>query len=264
MNASCKSMMFVLGLAFGGLVASAANVTPTEFANARLRGRTDKNVYKTGETITYTLWLQDMADEVTSGDYSVKYKLFDDDGGSETGTRTITSTNDTFTFTTSLTNPGFSRLDAWVVDSSDNNVVASDLYSGMQVVFNGGAGADIDKLGPTVAEPSDFDTYWAGEIARLNEVAITESFCNDLGTVNNGAVRVYAVGVNCAARHTQPASARTNDTTQVTGYLCVPVDTEKKVPIQIQFDGYGVTITMRRPGVEATRSTSWSTRTATS
>ena len=240
MKSASKSISLSAVLVLIGLVASAANVTPTEFANARLRGRTDKNVYKTGETITYTLWLQDMADEVTSGDYSVKYKLFDDDGDSETGTRTITSTNDTFTFTTSLTNPGFSRLDAWVVDSSDNNVVASALYSGMQVVFNGGAGADIDKLGPTVAEPSDFDTYWAGEIARLNEVAITETFCTDLGTVNNGAVRVYAVGVSCAARHTQPASARTNDTTQVTGYLCVPVDTEKKVPIQIQFDGYGV------------------------
>ena len=236
-----QSLMCVASALIAAAAATAANVTPAEFANARLRGRTDKNVYKTGETITYTLWLQDMADEVASGDYSIKYKLFDDEGKSSTGTQAITSTNDTFSFTTSLTNPGFSRLDAWVVDSSDNNVVASDLYSsGMQVIFNGGAGVEIDKLGPTVAEPSDFDTYWAGEIARLNDVAITETFCNDLGTVNNGAVRVYAVGVNCAPRHTQPASARTNDTAQVTGYLCVPVDTATKVPIQIQFDGYGV------------------------
>ena len=236
-----QSLMCVASALIAAATATAANVTPTEFANARLRGRTDKNVYKTGETITYTLWLQDMADEVTSGDYSIKYKLFDDDGKSEEGARRITSTNDTFTFTTSLTNPGFSRLNAWVVDSSDNNVVASALYSsGMQVVFNGGAGADIDKLGVTVAEPNDFDTYWAGEIARLNEVPVEETFCEDTGYTVNPALKIYAVGVRCATRHTRPTSAQINDTTNVTGYLCVPVDAETKVPAQLEFRGYGV------------------------
>ena len=63
-----QSLMCVASALIAAATAPAANVTPTEFANARLRGRTDKNVYKTGETITYTLWLQDMADEVTSGD----------------------------------------------------------------------------------------------------------------------------------------------------------------------------------------------------
>jgi len=135
------------------------------FDNAWIKGTTDKNPlsYKTGEEMVFTLELQSVDGDIPDGEYTLWWKRSDDFGATEEGTVPLTKTP--FVYRTKLENPGFVRLEAYVVDKDGNRVVKK--FTGdtstpegrkamneferkkKNVFFDGGAGVEFNiKEGP--------------------------------------------------------------------------------------------------------------------
>jgi len=210
------------------------------FDKAVLHGETDKARaidYAPGEEMSFTLSLQG-AEAFSVGEYFVKWTRSGDDGKKEEGR--VDATTLPLTVKTKLDQPGFVRLEAFVVDAKgvqykksftgDSNTPegkkALNAFErkDKRVFFDGGAGVAVDTL-RSVPEPEDFDAFWAKRKARLAKVPMTatvkEHPCSTPGA------RVFSFSVPCAG----PRS--------VTGTYTVPSDTSKKYPAVITFHGYG-------------------------
>ena len=78
----------------------------------------------------------------------------------------------------------------------------------------------------SIQEPEDFDEFWKGMKARLDEVPI-KAERKEL-TSKNPKVKLYAVTIDCAGPK------------PVTGYLTIPVDAKpKSFGGIVSFHGYG-------------------------
>ncbi len=213
------------------------------FDNAWIKGTTDKNPlsYKTGEEMVFTLELQGVDGDIPDGEYTLWWKRSDDFGATEEGSMPLAKTP--FVYRTKLENPGFVRLEAYVVDKDGNRVVKK--FTGdtstpegrkamneferkkKNVFFDGGAGAEIESLSlAQEAEPADFDEFWARQFARLDKVPIREERIEIES--RNPKVRVFAVRIDCAGLR------------PVTGYLSIPkaVDEGATFPCKLATHGY--------------------------
>ena len=207
------------------------------FEKAELRGSAGKTFYNVGEPITFRLWLDDVYD-IPEGKYSIKWGMFDDDGKHSEGREPLPLAKP-IVLTDMLGKPGFVRVSAEVVDEGGKAVRTTLKRNHDRIFFEGGAGADVDKIKSVVPVPDDFGEYWMKEKKRLAAVPVEVLEKKPCDT-DRKDVDIFAVKVRCAPRRTKPASARIPDVDYVTGYLVVPKDHSKKYPARVEFQGYGV------------------------
>ncbi len=189
------------------------------------RGTTDKDaaLYQPGEEMKFSVQLLD--DSAPVAGKHLKWKRTGDDGKVESG-EAVSSASEPLKISTSLAQPGFVRIEVSVLD--ENGKVVENVVNGKgaPVMFNGGAGVDIEKL-ESVPEPADFDAFWAKQKARLAEVPLKFTLV-EIPSKNPDFV-LYDVKVDCAGGK------------QVSGYFTKPVNAApKSLRAQLGFQGYGV------------------------
>lgn len=216
------------------LLSAAAFALETPFDKMQLKGRTDKEnpvAYKVGEPIVFTLRTDGLDAVPTNDRYRVRWERTGDDGKVEKGESRLV-VGETCVVTTRLECAGFVRLQAHVVAGGGYWVQRGGPAPGSEgwendksVFFDGGAGADIDKIALEKPEPKDFDAYWAKQKAELKKVPVKADVKEVCSTAEK---KIYAVTVDCAGPR------------PVTGYLMVPADAKAKSCVaRIHFQGYG-------------------------
>ena len=182
-------------------------------------GETDKNPleYVVGEEITFTVTLK--ADGETISAPLFVYEI-EQDGNGLVKRDHVDGTSGTAVIKTTLESPGFVKI-----------YVAATSASGTELKgvspFNGGAGVSVGKITQTVTEPEDFDEFWQGELAKLDEIEPKVTIVKDLSEDYPG-FNVWDVRIDCVGD-------------PVSGYISFPKDAEPaSLPILIGYTGYGV------------------------
>ena len=217
------------------LLSASVFAAATPFDKVQLKGCTDKENpvgYKVGEPIVFTLRTDGLDAVPTNDRYRVRWERTGDDGKVEKGESKL-RVGVTCVVTTRLERAGFVRLQAHVVGGSGGYWIRrggrtpgnEGWDNDNSVFFDGGAGADVDKIALEKPEPKDFDAYWTKQKAELKKVPLKA----DVQEVRSTAeTKVYAVTVDCAGPR------------PVTGYLMVPADAKAKSCVaRIHFQGYG-------------------------
>ena len=213
--------------------------------NAWIKATTDKDPvsYKVGEEMVFTLTPMGLDGDVPEGEYSLSLRRSDDfTYGVE---EKFPFDGKPFVYKTKIDRPGFVRLEAYVVDKAGKRVKKQ--FTGdattpegrkamnkfekakKDVFFDGGAGAEIEKLAPP-EEPKDFDEFWKKQFARLDKVPIKVLEKVEVAQTPPH-IRTYAISISCV-----------DGIRPVTGYLSVPkaVDQGKKFPVRLETHGYGI------------------------
>ena len=184
-------------------------------------GSTEKNAltYGVGEEIRFDIALVEAGKPISCGYFS--WECWGEDGSHDRGI--VSGETGKFTYTTSLSRPGYVKMYVYV---SDENRVKLPGYD----TFEGGACVCFDEIRKIGGEPADYDAWWARVIAEeLDPVAPAELerkefHCGDPGDV------VYDVKIACAG----PAP--------VSGYLRLPRNAKDgTLPIIVSYMGYSVT-----------------------
>ena len=212
-------------VAFVVALAAAFAVQAHPLDRAWIRGTTDKDPvsYRVGEKMVFTLALQDFEGDAIPDGFDLSWKRSGDDGRCEEGKVPLTA--EPFVRETSIDRPGFVRLEAYVTRRSDGRRFT---YQDGYVFFDGGAGAEIDRLVGR-PEPADFDEFWKRQFARLDLVPV-EGERKKLGEDDAG-YGIYAVQVRCAGLR------------PVTGFLTMPPDAgDRKYPCRLETRGYDASI----------------------
>ena len=217
-------------------VRSAPEKITHPFEKAEIVCTTEKDEYEVGEEIAFSLTL-DNAYAYAPGEYSIKWRMFDDDGKKSEGKEPLPLAKP-LVLSTTLKKPGFVRVGASVVGKDGREIRSTLKPGGPRIFFEGGVGAEMDKIKSAVSEPKDFDAYWKKQIARLKDVPVEVLDCKELPS-KNPKVKLYAIAVRAPGRAVQPPTAKAKDVERVTGYLSVPADGHK-VPARVEFKGYGV------------------------
>lgn len=128
-------------------------ISVDEAKNAYFYGTTTKNPleYKAGETMTFKLCVIESAKKIVEVPY-IFYSCVGDDGKENSGFAEA-SEDGYFYFDTKCESDGFVRVTAKVCD--ENKRVLNSFK-----IFEGGAGADIDKIKCDTTKPADYDEYW--------------------------------------------------------------------------------------------------------
>lgn len=206
--------MKIAQTAYAALI-SAVMISQALAGNPQITGRTDKDTYKAGEPVSFAFTVSDIA-----GETYVKWTRDGDDGKKEEAL-VEASTNGPVVVKTSLAKPGFVRVLAKLVDKSGKNLDGVDTH------FFASAGVDVDQL-QGIAEPADFDAFWAAQKAKLAKVAMEPVVREEIAS-SNPKVKMYKVSIPCAGP--RPA----------TGYLVIPVGTQPKSRgARVTFEGYGM------------------------
>lgn len=204
--------------------AGSAAVDPS-LQDAWLRGTTDKPAlsYKPGEEMVFTIEMYGISNSIPADAWELFLSRSGDDGKHETKTVPLPLPGNKLEYRTSLATNGFVRLYAQVMGKG-NKFFRRDgkKWPYDRIYFDGGAGVNPDSLGG-VAEPADFDSFWAKRRERLAKLPLVA----DMKPVSSNANGTcYAVSVNCAGG--RPA----------TFYMSVPSKPGAKVPAHMTFWGY--------------------------
>jgi len=207
-----------------GLLSFALNAWASEFS---IHGTTDKDVaiYQPGEKMRFTF--QVLQDGKPVSGKKLKWTRTGDDGKTETGEGVADENG--LAVTTSLDKPGFVRVEVKAFD--EDGTPLKGFVGGWganktgNIFFDGGACVEPEKLA-AIAEPKDFDEFWAAAKARLAAVPMNPRLDEVPG--KNPKVKIYAVKLDCAGPK------------PVTGYLTIPAQArEKSLPGICSFHGYG-------------------------
>ena len=199
---------------------------PSGETGLRLICNTTRNPlsYKVGEDMEFLFELKDPR-AVSSGRLLLLvWNKRGDDGCSASGITPI-SLEKPVSVHVSATRPGFVHISAFITP------ILCEPQSDPLLQFEGGAGADIDKLAPAASRPDDFDAYWAAQRARLDAVPLKPEVEQYVGCVFPDGVAIppsldiFKVKVPCAGPN------------PVTGLLAVPKE-KGKYPVRVIFDGY--------------------------
>ncbi|MBO7148438.1 MAG: acetylxylan esterase [Clostridia bacterium] len=173
--------------------------------------------YDIGEEMIFTLSLRCDGEAITSPGFYYELE-FDGDKKKEYGN--INTTDTSFEIKTSLDTPGFVKL---YVAATSNKTVE---FRGISP-FNGGAGAAVGLIKQAVAEPEDFDEFWAEQLALLDEVPPVMEVKKDISEDYPG-YKVTDIRIDCVGG---PVSA----------YLAIPENAKpKSLGILVGYTGYGV------------------------
>ena len=205
-----KRLMFAFVLTAHGLAYSAPY----------LRGATDRDPlsYAVGEDIVFTVSLEG-APAFPDG-VSAAWRRSGDDGVEEKGSWDGRAP---LTVKTKLGRAGFVRLTVAPRHAANGRPWRPE-GSGVDVFFDGGAGADVKSLVQSKPEPKDFDEFWKSCRGELDAVPV-EADLEEIPSPADG-VRLYKVRVTCPG-----------GTGFTTGYLSVPAGGEK-VAASASFFGY--------------------------
>jgi cephalosporin-C deacetylase-like acetyl esterase len=174
--------------------------------------------YKVGEPIEFTVLYY--SNHILNDSPRFKYTVDQDDGKSFSG-EGVTTAADPFVITTSLSRPGFVRLqiEALKPDGTVDTTVDHGDF---------GAGADVDKLTVSFDEPVDFDKYW--EEVRTLVREFTPTLIQKVPYKKNVPDWCDCYDVKIS----------TPLDTFASGYVTVP-KAEGKYPVEVNFLGYAVT-----------------------
>ncbi len=218
---------------------------PVAPAQLKLKARTDRENpidYVVGETIRFDFSLdgvESLPDDLAAvGPLNVIWTRTGDDGERVVGTNAI-SLAEGFSVETSLDVPGLVRLVGKLVDSGYSPLKTD---AGKEILFEGGAGADTEKMTLSTVEPADFDAFWANAKARLaavpfaDGVELQEVFPEDASPETLAKYTFYAAKVPCLGPR------------PVTGWLVVPKGAAPhSLAIKASFHGYGCADTVPKP-----------------
>lgn len=182
-------------------------------------GKTDKSPleYEVGEEITFTVSLKADGETVSAPMFVYEIKQ---DGKGVVEKDHVNAESGSAVIKTTLEAPGFLSLYVAVTSASGTELKGVS-------PFNGGAGASVTKITQSVSEPDDFDEFWQGELAKLDEVEPTLTIVKDLSENYNG-YNVWDVRIDCVGG-------------PVSGYISFPKDAEPaSLPILVGYTGYGV------------------------
>ena len=173
--------------------------------------------YKAGDEMKFSFSVNKLVQTPVEGKLFLKWKRSGDDGKVEQG-RTEIAEDKAVSLVTSIDRPGFVRIEASLEDEAGHDLKSR---------FDGGAGAEIEKLTQAVPEPEDFDAYWTKQKALLAAVEAAPEL-RKIKAKQDG-FDAYEVKVLCVG--TRP----------VTGYLIIPTGAEEKsLPAKVHFQAYGV------------------------
>ncbi len=224
-----------ISLAFAALSAHGDN----NITNLTLKASTDKANpidYEVGETIRFDFRLDGVTElpaEVASvAPLHVIWTRTGDDGLKTKGTNDI-SLAQGFSMETSLSVPGFVRVEAYLAKSNYGkfSYTGSD-GKDANITFEGGAGVDTRKMRLSTVEPADFDAFWAEAKAKLATVPFDDTNVElvDVTPQNwtTNSFTIYAAKIPCYGPR------------PVTGWLMIPKNVPAGgLPVQANFDGYG-------------------------
>ena len=195
------------------------SITETTASAKYFVGNTDKDAvsYKSGETMTFTVGLFADGEAVSCPKFS--WSISGDDGKKSSGTADGSSGE--ITLTASCDTAGYVHVIVKACDEKGSPLEGVD-------VFEGGAGADIEKIAVGEKEPSDFDAFWAKQFDALLEAEPKVLSSTPVKTAREG-FEVYDVRINMG------------DADPVSGYVAYPAGAEKgSLKIRAAFMGYGV------------------------
>ena len=195
------------------------SITETTASAKYFVGNTDKDAvsYKSGETMTFTVGLFADGEVVSCPKFS--WSISGDDGKKSNGTADGSSGE--ITLTASCDTAGYVHVIVKACDEKGSPLEGVD-------VFEGGAGADIEKIAVGEKEPSDFDAFWAKQFDALLEAEPKVLSSTPVKTAREG-FEVYDVRINMGGEN------------PVSGYVAYPAGAEKgSLKIRATFMGYGV------------------------
>ena len=230
-----RLMVAICALCALGTV-SAAGITNAnviaELKKLKLKARTDKDNpidYKVGEDIRFDFCLdgvKTLPTEIKTPLYVI-WERTGDDGKRQVGTNDVSLTKG-FSVITSLACPGIVRYVAQLVDADYRKfeeVAANRWEKGVR--FDGGAGAETEKMKLTTVEPKDFDAFWRRAKAKLAAVPLKAKLTDVTPDKLKGKFVISAAEVDCVGPR------------PVTGWLTVPVGAKpKSLKAITTFDGY--------------------------
>ena len=183
--------------------------------------------YKAGQDMKFTFSVNKLVDNPGTGKLFLTWKRSGDDGKTESGRTEITA-EQAVSLVTSIDRPGFVRIEASLEDEAGNDLKSK---------FDGGAGAELEKLTQAVPEPENFDEYWAEQKKQLAAVAAIPEI-KKIAAKQDG-FDAYEVKVPCLGPR------------PVTGYLIIPTGAAaKSLPAKVHFQAYGVRDQAVPDGVE--------------
>lgn len=225
MNWSFGTGLFDISEDFAGVTLS-ESAGSGDLKGLELYGYTTKNPirYNVGEDMEFVFELRDPLAASSGKLTAVAWNAVGDDGESSGGVLPI-STEKPARIHTSVKRPGFVHVTASLVMYPYNQETSS-----IQP-FEGGAGAELERLAPVATKPEDFEEYWTRQRAKLDAVPMNPEkhlfrgrYFPD-GAVIPESLDMYTVKLGCAG----PAP--------VTGFLAMP-KAEGKYPVRVVFDGY--------------------------
>ena len=196
---------------FGAVLALSSIGLAAGWDGVFIDGRTceGKCFYKVGEKITFSLKIGGVK-EIPPGDWTFRWRRTGDDVKVEEGTAPLPF-KDAFVYSTSIAKPGFVRLFAEIVGAGPN------------AKFDGGAGADFERIVQEQGEPADFDAFWKRELDALAQVP----FDPQLEEVASPRPEVKLCRFRLGCTHGKPS----------TGFISVP-RAPGKYPVRLYFFGY--------------------------
>lgn len=215
-------------------------MTEEQWRGVRLIGTTTKDPisYRCGEDIEFVFELVNERGTDCGKQYLV-WIIKNDDGESMTGSAPITQKEEVHVHT-KLERPGYVHVIAKLQGFPES------MRSEASLMFDGGAGAEVEKLRAAAEIPEDFDSFWARQKQKMAEVPIKgkrEKYCGAVfpdGVTIPETVVVEQFRVECLGEH------------PVSGLLSRP-KAEGKYPVRIIFDGYSkvpqISHRMMTPGV---------------
>lgn len=180
---------------------------------------TDKSPleYEVGEEMVFTLNLYCDGEEVNAPGF---FYTVEKDYTDEIVRERVYGENGSVEIRTSMDTPGFVKIYAAVI--SENGAE----FKGV-MPFNGGAAAGFSEILPSALEPDDFDEFWEGQLAELDNIVPDATIVNDLSEDYPG-YRVYDLHIDSVG-------------SPVTGYLSIPENAEPgTLPVLVGFMDYGV------------------------
>lgn len=198
------------------------NISCVDAEKKYFSGTTEKSsvLYGAGEEIVFNVTLK--ADGVTAGCDSFLWRLEADDGNCSEGT--ADGTDGTLRIKTSLKKEGFVYLN--VMACGADGAPLSDVKE-----YNGGAGANVEKIYKLREEPADFDEFWKRQLKRLDGVTPRLLECEEVKApcdTHKGYKLKLGSFEGIYGDH-------------VTGYVTVPKDAKLGgVAIKMWYNGYGI------------------------
>lgn len=184
-------------------------------------GITDKDAlsYKSGETIRFDITFYD-GEKICTADKFI-WHIETDDGNIYKGESD--GSTGSLTLETRCNVPGFVHVIVKACNKAGTQIENSD-------IFEGGAGADIDKITAGCDIPDDFDDFWRMALSEIN--AVKPELQEEPRILTGGAdcFRLYDVKIRCAGK--MPATA----------LVSIPEGAfkGKKYPLEMKFRGYSV------------------------